>query len=60
MVISFISSMPDSDDTRTMRTKINDIDVMMGIATDEIIEELFKCLLQRCQEKLEESLRGSY
>ena len=31
----------------------------MGDETDEIIEELFKSLLQRYQEGLEESMRGS-
>ena len=33
---------------------------MMGSTTDEIIEELFKSLLKRYQEGLEESMRGSY
>ena len=32
---------------------------MMGTETDEIIQELFKSLLQRYQEGLEESMRGS-
>ena len=32
---------------------------MMGSETDEIIEELFKSLLQKCKEGLEESMRGS-
>ena len=32
---------------------------MMDYETDEIIEELFKSLLQRYQEGLEESMRGS-
>ena len=31
----------------------------MGSETDEIIEEIFKYLLQRYQEGLEESMRGS-
>ena len=33
---------------------------MMGSKTDGIIEGLFKSLLQRYQEGLEESMRGSY
>ena len=45
IVINFISSLPDFDETRTMRTKSDNIDVMMGSKTDEIIEELFKSLL---------------
>ena len=58
MVINFISSdSSDSDETCTMRTKSDNIDVMMGSETDEIIEELFKSLLQRYQEKLQESVR---
>ena len=32
---------------------------MMGSETDEIIKELFKFVLQRCQEGLEESMKGS-
>ena len=32
---------------------------MMGSVTDEIIEELFKSLLQRYKKGLEESMRGS-
>ena len=58
MVINFISSKIDSDETRTMLTKSNNIEIMMGSKTDEIIEDLFKSLLQRYQEGLEESMRG--
>ena len=54
MAINFISSKEDSDDTCTMRTKSDNIEIMMG---SEIIEELFKSLLQRCQEGLEKSMR---
>ena len=32
---------------------------MMGSETDEIIEKLFESLLQRYQEGLEESVKGS-
>ena len=60
MVIKFISSIPDSDETGSMRTKSNNIDVLISSETDEFIEELFKPLLQRYQEVLEESMRGSY
>ena len=58
MAINFIFS-KDSDETRTMRTKSDNIAVMMGSQTDEVIEELFKSFLQRYQERLEESMRGS-
>ena len=60
MIINSISSMPDSDETRIMCTKSDNIDVMMGSETAEIIEELLKSLLQRYQEGLEESMRGKY
>ena len=37
--INFISS-KDSDETRSMHTKSNNIEIIMGNKTDEIIEEL--------------------
>ena len=58
MVINFISS-KDFDEIRTMRTKSNNIEIMMSNKTDEIIKELFKSLLQNYQEGLEEKIRGS-
>ena len=58
MIINFISSR-DSDEIRTMYTKSNDIEIIMGNVTDEIIEELFESLLQKYQERLEEKMRGS-
>ena len=58
MAINFIS-FKDSDDTCFMYTKINNVEIMMGSETDEIIEELFKSFLQKYQEGLEESMRGS-
>ena len=36
MVINFISSIPNSDETRTMGTKSDNIAVMMGRETDEV------------------------
>ena len=56
--INFNSS-KGSDENRAMHTKINDVEIMMGSETDETIEELFKSFLQKYQEKLEESMRGS-
>ena len=49
MAINFISSKEDSDETRTMHTKSNNLEIMMGSEADEIIEEIFKSLLQRYQ-----------
>ena len=52
MAINFISS-KDSDKTRTVHTKSNNLEIMMASETDEIIKELFKSILQRYQEGLE-------
>ena len=58
MQINFISS-KDSEETRTMHTKSSNIEMIMGNETDEIIKKLFDSLLQKYQDGLEESMRGS-
>ena len=58
MAINFISS-KDSDETRTMHTKSNNAEIMIGSETDEIIEDLLESFLQKYQEGLEESMRES-
>ena len=58
MAINCISS-KDSDEIRTMHTKSNNVEIMMGSETDEITEDLFESFLQKYQEGLEESMRGS-
>ena len=58
MTINFISS-KDSDETRTMHTKSNNVEIMIGSETNEIIEGLFESFLQKYQGGLEESMRGS-
>ena len=58
MSINFISS-KDSNEAGNMHTKSNNVEIMVGIETDEIVEELFKSLLQRYQERLEESTNGN-
>ena len=58
MAINFISS-KDSDDARTMHTKSINVEIMMGSETDEIIEDLFESFLQKYQEGLQKSMRGS-
>ena len=58
MAINFISS-KDSDETRTTHAKSNNVEIMMGSETDEITEDLFEFFLQKYQEGLEESMRGS-
>ena len=45
MEIKFFSS-KDSNETRTMRTKKDNIKIMDGNETSEIIQELFDSLLQ--------------
>ena len=58
MSINFISS-KDSDEIRNMCTKSDKIEIMTASETEEIIKELFKSLLQKYQERLEESMRPS-
>ena len=49
MVINFISS-KDFDETGTMHTKINNVEIMIGSETDEIIKNLFESFLQKYQD----------
>ena len=58
MIINFTSS-KDSDEIRTMCTKSNNIEIMMGSETDEIIKKVFESLLQKYQARLEEKMRRS-
>ena len=58
MATNFTSS-KDSDKTRTMHAKSNNVEIMMVSEANQIIEEVFKSFLQRYQEMLEESMRGS-
>ena len=50
-VINFISSKPDSDKIHIMNARSDNVEIMMGSETNEIIEELFKSLRQRYQKK---------
>ena len=58
MAVNFVFS-KDSDETRTIHTKMNIVEIMMGSETDEIIKDLFESFLKKYQEGLEESMRGS-
>ena len=58
METNFVSS-KDSDEIRIMHTKSDNIDILMGSKRNDIMKELFKFLLQKYQEGLEESVRGS-
>ena len=57
--INFSSLKPDSNETHTMYTKSDNIEIMIGSETNEVIEDLFKSIFQRYQENLEEKMRGS-
>ena len=52
--INFISLRAGSNETRVMHTRSANEEFMNGSDTDEIIKELFKSLLQRYQENLQE------
>ena len=57
--INFISS-KDSNETCTMHSQSDNIEIMIGNKTDEIIKKLFESFLQRYQEELgSESMKGS-
>ena len=57
--INFISLRPGSNETCAMHTRSHNEEFMNGSDTGEIIKELFGSLLQRCQEKLQEKMKGS-
>ena len=57
--INFTSLKPDSDETRIMHTKSNNTEISIGDDTNDVIKELFKSFLQRYQEGLQETVRGS-
>ena len=56
--INFISSKNFSD-ARDMHRKSDNVEIMMGVDTNEIIREIFNSILRRYQTGLEESMRGS-
>ena len=58
MSVNFIFS-KDSDETRNMSTKRDNMEIMMGSETEEIIKEPFESLLQKYQEGLEEPIKRS-
>ena len=58
MSINFIS-LKDSNEVRTMYTKSDNVDIMTGVETNDVAEEIFKSTLERYQTGLKESMRGS-
>ena len=57
--IGFISLKPDSNEKHIMHTKSNNAEIRIGDDTNDVFKELFKSLLQRYQENLQEKMRGS-
>ena len=55
MVNNFISS-NDSNETRTMHTKSDNIEIMIGNETDEIIKKLFESLFEGLEKSMKESI----
>ena len=58
MRIIFVSSL-DNNETHIMHTKNNTIEIMNGIETNDVINELFNSFLRRYQEGLETKMKGS-
>ena len=57
--INFISQKPGSNETHTMYTRSDNIEVMFGDDNDYIIEQFFKSLLHKYEENLQNKMRGS-
>ena len=57
--INFISQRPGSDETCAMHTRSVCEEFMSRSETEEIVEKLFRSLLQRYQDNLNEKMRGS-
>ena len=57
--ISFVSLKPDSDETRLMHTRSNATEFMSGSETEEIIESLYRSLLQNYNDNLQGKMKGS-
>ena len=48
----------DSNETRTIHSKSDNIEIMIVNETDKVIQERFNSLLQKYQKSLEESMKG--
>ena len=49
----------NTNDFRTIHTKSDNIKILVGTETDDIIKELFNSFLRRYQEELERKMKGS-
>ena len=56
---SFASVKPDSGETRLMHTRSDAAEFMNGSETEEIIESLYRSLLQNYNDNLQEKMKGS-
>ena len=57
MPINFMS-LKDSNEVRTMYTKSDNVDIMTGVDTNDVVEELFESTLEMYQTGLQKSMRG--
>ena len=57
--INSISLKPDSNEKRIMHTKSDNAEIRIVDDTNDLVKELFKSLLQRYHENLQEKMRGS-
>ena len=57
--INFVSLKSGSDETRVMQTRSVCEEFMGGSKTEEIVEALYRSLLQNYQDNLQEKMRGS-
>ena len=57
MQISFIS--PTNEETDIMHSKSDNIEIMRGIDTNNVVNRLIESFTQRYQEGLESRMRGS-
>ena len=58
MKINFISSL-GADEYREMYTKSDNVEIMSGTETSDVINELFKSFFRKYQEELQTKMRGS-
>ena len=58
MKIKFISSLDDNE-FRVMYTKRDNVEIMSGNETSDVINKLFKSFFRRYQEGLQTKMRGS-
>ena len=57
--ISFVSLKPDSDEKHLMHTRSDAGEFMSGSETEQIIESLYRSLLQKYNDNLQEKMEGS-